>query len=372
VNPDRRRLLAGLLAAPLAPVAFAGQAEVLPLPDWPGQVVQPIQVFRCGRKPKGIALCPRGREIWVTFLDGPPSVGVYSLPSGEELAAITLGAHGGVEALFREDGRTVWVSQMETHRVFEIDARHRLVRRWFDTRSNWSKVIEASPDGRLLYVSNWNYDDISEIDLFTGTTTRRIPTAKTPRGLYATRCGRYLYVACFGTGALERITLATGEREELFVGSALRHVVPSPDERVLYVTDMGGRCVWRYAVEEGELSRLAETDANPNTCALTPDGRVLCVSNRGPNGGEGYMADGPGWGSVLLVDTTDGAILDSIVGGNQCTALALSRDGTTLAFSDFRDDTIRIYGVPPYEALKAAGWPRREVHERDLVKKRRV
>lgn len=372
---DRRALLAGLAGA----IASAARAEEepatptlspLPLPDWPGQVVEPIALFRCGPQPKGIAIHPKGREAWVTFLDGPPSVGVYSLPQGEELATISLGEHGAVEACCRIDGRTVWVSQMETHLVFEIDVHTRQVRRQFDTESNWSKVIEQSPDGSKIYVSNWNFDDISEISLAEGKTLRRIETSKTPRGMYATKDCRSLYVACFGTGAFEKIDLETGRREILFTGSALRHVVASKDEQILYITDMGGRCVWRYDVGRGVHEKLARTDANPNTCALTPDGRVLCVSNRGPNGGEGYLADGPGWGSVLLFDTADGSTLDSIVGGNQCTALALSEDGSTLVFSDFRDSTLRVYRIPPYEQLRAAGWPRREVHAKDIWKKR--
>ena len=319
---------------------------------------------------KGIALSPSGTEAWITFLDGPPSVGVYAIPSGEELATLTLGEHGAVEAEFRVDGRTVWVSQMETHTVFELDVATRTERRSFDTLSNWSKVIEASPDGTRLYVSNWNFDDISEIDLAAGETLRRLPSVKTPRGLYATRDGLSLYVAGFGEGVCERLTLETGARTPMFVGTALRHIVPSPDEKLLYVTDMGGRGVWKYDIAAGSVSRLVRTDANPNTCALTPDGKVLCVCNRGPNGGEGYLGDGPGWGSILLVDTSDGAILDSIIGGNQCTALALSTDGRTLVFSDFRDDTIRVYAIPPYDVFKAAGWPRKAVHSKDIWKKK--
>ena len=369
MRPTRRQILGGIAATPFVPLP--ARAETLPLPVWPGQVVEPLAVFRCGPQPKGIALSPDGAEAWITFLDGPPSVGVYGIPSGEERGTVSLGEHGAVEAEFRVDGRTVWVSQMETHRVFELDVATRTERRSFDTLSNWSKVIEASPDGTKLYVSNWNFDDVSEIDLASGLTLRRIPTVKTPRGLYATRDGVHLYVAGFGTGVCERITLATGERKTMFAGSALRHVVPSPDEKLLYVTDMGGRSVWRYDIAAGAVSRLARTDSNPSTCALTPDGRVLCVCNRGPNGSGGYLEDGPGWGSILLVDTTDGAILDSIVGGNQCTALALSNDGTTLVFSDFRDDTIRVYRIPPYEVLKAAAWPRKELHARDLVKPRK-
>jgi DNA-binding beta-propeller fold protein YncE len=363
---SRRSVLAGIACTAIPGRA---RAERLSVPQWPDQVVEPLAVFRCGPQPKGLAIHPDARQVWVTYLDGPPSVGVYTLPEGVLVGEISLGDHGAVEVALREDGRTAWVSQMETHRVYEIDVSTLHVRRWFDTESNWSKVIEPSPDGSRLYVSNWNFDDVSDISLASGRTERRLATVKTPRGLYATRDSRHLYVAGFGDGALERIDLETGAREPCFVGTALRHLAPTRDERALFLTDMGGRCLWRWEVAEQRHRRLARTDANPNTCALTPDGRVVCVSNRGPNGGEGYLADGPAWGSVLVIDAEDGEILDSIVGGNQCTALAVA--GDLLVFSDFRDDTIRVYRLPPYEELKAAGWPRRDVHARDLWKARR-
>jgi DNA-binding beta-propeller fold protein YncE len=370
---NRRALVAGLGASvagarsALAADPDGAGERALPLPDWPGQVVRPLAVFRCGPQPKGIALSPDGFEAWVTFLDGPPSVGVYALPGGRRLASLSLGDHGAVEATFRIDGRTVWVSQMETATVFEVDRRSRVVRRRFDAESDWSKVIEASPDGRRIYVSNWNRREVSEIDLDEGRTVRRLDTVDTPRGLYAHSDGRTLYVAGFGDGVLERIDLQTGAREALFQGVALRHVAADPQERALFITDMGGRCVWRHELATGRTARLCRTDPNPNTCALTPDGLVLCVSCRGPNGRHGYLADGPAWGSVLVVDAADGAVLDSIIGGNQCTALAVC--GQTLVFSDFRDDVIRVYELPPHEELVAAGWPRRNAHARDVWKR---
>jgi DNA-binding beta-propeller fold protein YncE len=364
----RRAVLAGLGASALLPRRAVGGA--LPLPEWPGQVLEPVVVFECGPQPKGIAFHPSGAEVWVSFLDGPPSVGVYTLPNGELRASVTLGDKGAVEVELSADGHRAWASQMETATVYEIDVATGTELRAMSTGSNWSKVIEPSADGQRLYVSNWNFDDVSELDLATGALLRRLKTVTTPRGLYATRDGASLYVVGFGDGQVERITLTTGARHPVFTGGrALRHLVVDPAERFAYVTDMGARCVWRIELATGATTRWARTDANPNSCALSPDGRLLFVSNRGPNGKDGYMADGPAWGSLLVYDVETAAILDSVVGGDQCTGLDVSRDGSLVAFTDFRDDTVRVYRVPPLEALRAAKWPRREVHERDLWKR---
>ena len=364
----RRELLAGFGAAGLVPRLALGGTR--PVPDWPGQVLQPVVVFECGRKPKGIAFHPSGAEVWVSFLDGPPSLGVYRVHDGEQLALVTLGEHGAVEVAFAPNGGRVWAGQMETATVYELDPATRTELRAMKTGSNWSKVMEPSADGTRLFVSNWNFDDISELDLATGALLRRLPTVKTPRGMAATRDGESLYVVGFGEGHLERIELRTGARTTLFTGGvAMRHLVLDAAEQHAYITDMGARSIWRLELQTGAVTRWARTDANPNSCVLSPDGRLLFVSNRGPNGSSGYMADGPAWGSVLVYDVQTAEVLDAIIGGDQCTGLDVSPDGSLLGFTDFRSDTVRIYRIPSLQALREAGWPRRETHASDLWKK---
>ncbi len=81
--------------------------------------------------------------------------------------------------------------------------------------------------------------------------------------------------------------------------------------------------------------------------------RVLFVSNRGANNAVSYYLIGPEWGSIMLLDAVSGKPLDGIVGGNQCTALAVSADGKLLVFSDFLDNRLRVYQVPEYAKLAA-------------------
>jgi sugar lactone lactonase YvrE len=116
------------------------------------------------------------------------------------------------------------------------------------------------------------------------------------------------------------------------------------------------------------MTELATTDKKPNTIDLSPDGRVLFVSNRGRNNPTSYYLPGPEWGSVLLIDTETGEMLDAIVGGNQTTGLEVSDDGTLLAFSDLLDDRVVVYSVPSTEELLAGGGGRYEDHLTDLAK----
>ncbi len=91
-------------------------------------------------------------------------------------------------------------------------------------------------------------------------------------------------------------------------------------------------------------------------------------SNRGRNNPETYYKPGPEWGTVVVIDAATGAYLDATVGGDQTTGLDVSPDGTLLAYSDFLDDRIVIYRIPPYEELTAGQGGRWEEHQLEKVK----
>jgi DNA-binding beta-propeller fold protein YncE len=335
--------------------------------DPKGLLHHQVGVLTTGPNPKQVAFSPDGRELWVSLLGGH-GVQVFDVRSRKLLDQIRLGEHGAVEVIFTADGRTVFASQMETASVFEIDRRTRKVRRQLFTKGNWSKVMALSPDERTLYVANWVSNDVSEIGLASGKVRRLLPTVRTPRGLYPTSDGRRLFVAGYSDGEIQRIDLRTGATKVLLrTGGAMRHLVGDPQRGRLYADDMALGRVFVVDLASERVRRLATTDKLPNTIDLAPDGRVLYVSNRGRNGAC-YCAPGPEWGSVLAIDTGSGRILDAIVGGNQTTGLDVSPDGHTLAFSDFLDNRVHLYTIPPYQTLAQGGGGRALAHLKDLPK----
>jgi DNA-binding beta-propeller fold protein YncE len=336
--------------------------------DPPGLLHHKLGELRSGSNPKQVAFSPDGRELWVSLLGGH-GVEVFDARTLRKRKEIRLGRHGAVEVLFTGDGRTVYASQMETASVWEIDRASFKVRRHLATKGNWSKVMALSPDERTLYVANWVSNDISEIDLGKGRVRRLLKTVRTPRGLWPTADGRRLYVAGFEGGELQRIDLATGKAKTLLrTGGAMRHLVGDPEGRRLYADDMGTNQAFVVDLASERVRKLAPTDNVPNTIDLTPDGRVLYVSNRGRNGSSYYLP-GPEWGSVLAIDTASGKVLDAMVGGNQTTGLDVSADGRLLAFSDFLDNRIHVFAVPPYRELAAGGGGRAAAHRAELAKR---
>jgi YVTN family beta-propeller protein len=336
--------------------------------DPKGLLHHQVGMLTTGPNPKQVAFSPDGRELWVSLLGGH-GVQVFDVRRRKLLDQIRLGEHGAVEVIFTADGSTVFASQMETASVFEIDRRSHKVRRQLHTKGNWSKVMALSPDERTLYVANWVSNDVSEIDLASGRVRRLLPTVRTPRGLYPTPDGRRLFVAGFDGGELQRIDLRTGASKVLLrTGGAMRHLVGDPGGGRLYADDMALGRAFVVDLASERVRRLAATDKMPNTIDLTPDGKVLYVSNRGRNG-PCFCAPGPEWGSVLAIDAASGRVLDAMVGGNQTTGLDVSPDGRTLAFSDFLDNHVHLYTIPPYQTLAQGGGGRAVAHLRDLPKK---
>lgn len=336
--------------------------------DKSGQVLDKVAEFQSGKAPKQVAFRPGHDELWVTLLGGT-GFHVYDPATGDLLADTDLPGGGSVEVIFNAAGTLAYVSQMETASVYEVDADSKQVLRQMKTGGVWTKVMVLSPDEQTLWASNWTSNDVSEIDLTTGEVVRILDTVTTPRGLYVTPDNEKLYVAGFEDGEIQVFDLETGSSETLIrTGGAMRHLVGSPDGSKVYASDMGRANVVVVNTATDEVMDFASVDRVPNTIDLSPDGQVLYVSNRGRNNPETYYRPGPEWGTVVVIDTATGNYLDAIVGGNQTTGLDVSPDGRFLAFSDFLDDRVVVYSIPPYEELIAGEGGRWEAHLVELVK----
>jgi len=337
--------------------------------DPEGQVLHGIGLITTLGAPKGVSVTHDGSEAWTSILDGPPSIQIFNPRTGELLGGVDIGEHGAVEVIFNKAGTLAYTSQMETAKCFEIDVKTRQVIREFDTNSAWTKWVELSPDEKTLYASNWSGDDVSIIDLETGALVKRLGVSNTPRGMYATDDAKYLYVAGFDSGDLERFDLTTFTREVLFTeGGALRHIVADEKTKRLFISDMANDVIWVHDMVTGATTKFVDVDEKPNTIDLTPDGKMLFVSCRGENNEKSYYIPGPEWGSILVFDTATGAPLDALIAGNQPTALDVSDDGKLLIFSDFLDNRLRVYEIPVYETFTKAGGGRYDEHFAEIAK----
>ena len=354
-------------------VASGTQGAISVRLDPVGQLHRHRWDARTGSNPKQVAFTPNGAELWVPLL-GSRGVDVFRTTDGQKVTTIGLGNNlGAVEVIFNSAGTRAFVSQMQTASVFEIDVITKRVLRRFQTGGNWTKVLLLSPDESTLFAANWVSNDVSVIDVRSGKLLRKIATVKTPRGLSTDPTGARLFVAGFDGGEIQRVTLATPSTADvkkiLFrTGGAMRHMAVDPATNRLYADDMGTSMTYVLNLATEEVKPLAPVDSHPNTIDLEPTGRYLYVSNRGANNPKGYNIPGPEWGSVLVIDTTTGAAVDAIVGGNQTTGLDVSDDGRYVAFTDFLDNRLALYEIPTASVLEEGQGGLAPVRRRLIVK----
>jgi DNA-binding beta-propeller fold protein YncE len=123
-----------------------------------------------------------------------------------------------------------------------------------------------------------------------------------------------------------------------------RHIVKDSRRGLLYVSDMARDIIEVYDLRDDSLIASVAVGAKPNTIELSPDGRLLYVSCRGPNNPDkGYLYKGYEFGRVYVVDAETLSVREWWEGGNQPTGLDVSADGRLVVFSDFLDDRLRVY-----------------------------
>jgi DNA-binding beta-propeller fold protein YncE len=332
-----------------------GPGQYMFRPQASPPTLRPVGMFDCGSDPKQVLFSPDSRQIYITLLGGKGfqvlDLGTRTITNVEPQGYAE--SSGFVEAILvpRGNEEHLLVSQMTTALLHEFrlmpDGGAEYMRS-FKTGGVWSKVIAWLPGQDLLAVSNWVSNDVTILDYETAKVLHTLSGLNVPRGLAFSPDGRTLVVASFGGGFLAEYDTSTWERTRTLQrldGAALRHVLASRDGTCWFVSDMAYAEVVQVDQTTFKVVRVYRTGPNPNTIDLSPDGRLLAVSCRGPNNPKSYMLRSPEPGSVMLFDTSTGELLATIQGGFQPTGLNISSDGKLLAFSNFQDPSVEVYSL---------------------------
>jgi len=316
-----------------------------------GPILRRIGEVRTGTQPKSVQYSPDGAAFVSPLLDGP---GVEMYSSADPGSHTVLAPPppwqsrvGFVETAFVKRRSELWVTQMTTGLVHVFSTADNS---WVDsiaTGGYYPKVITLSDDEKTAYVSNWVSNDVSVIDVDNRTVTARIPVGGTPRGMALSADQASLYVCIFDSGTVRKIDLAARKvvRTLSFGSGAMRHIVRDSRRNLFYASDMLRGRILVIDADRDVLAAQVDVDANLNTIALSPDGKYLFVSSRGPNNPNDYTKPGPSLGKVYCIDTGTMQIADWTWGGNQPTGLAVSPDGRQLAFTNFLDGTVERYAI---------------------------
>ena len=188
------------------------------------------------------------------------------------------------------------------------------------------QYILISPDGRSVYVSNWESGDVSVVDLGTRKVIATIPVGVNPLGMTITPDGQKLYVAVTaqalehaGGGPSCKVVVVNTATytvvKEIMPGWSPRFVNISPDGTRIYVGDYMNR-IYIIDTSTDELTDsvllVRPTTYIPDDIAVTPDGSKLLVYARGTF-------------QVLVIDTATHALLARFDAFSS--AIAISSDG---------------------------------------------
>lgn len=173
-------------------------------------------------------------------------------------------------------------------------------------------LLGACPSRKspLLYVSNEISGDITVVDTGADAVVATIRVGKRPRGLRLSPDGRTLYVAVSGS---PRMPPGSDESK-----------APPADRSAdgLAVIDIGRR----------ELARILPSGQDPESFDITPDGRLIYVSNE-----ETARAS--------VVETATGRILHAIEVGEEPEGVTITPDGRSVWVTSEADGVVAVLEV---------------------------
>ncbi len=251
------------------------------------------QGVEAGSMPKGASLSPDGRRLYVTNygqLDRL-NITVHDARTLRRIGRIDLPGIA-VESVVSPNGTVLYVSNFRRNSVQFVDlGSNRVVREVPVGRH--PKILVVSRDGRRLFAANWGDRSVTEVDTRDGTVVRTLAVGENPRGMALTRGGT-LYVANFSDHNLD---VFAGPRMEQHhrvrrLCRVPRHLALSPDERSLYVSCLTASQLAVIDLATERVVRTVAVGRSPKANDVLEGGRYVVTADYGGSG-------------ATLVDTRD-------------------------------------------------------------------
>lgn len=192
---------------------------------------------------------------------------------------------------------------------------------------NLPKIVEVSPDGKRLWVSNWGSNSVSVVDLDSLKEIKRIPIGSlAPRGIALTSDGR-AYVCDFDGSAISIVDARNLELLKVVKAPRLpRHAVARGD--TAYITLYGTGKLWVMVGDS--LIREYTVGGHPKTLVLF--GHYAFIAN--------YGAD-----RMDVFDLSEGRTIARVPAGKSPSGIDITPDGQYIYLTNWFDPSLSIYKV---------------------------
>jgi YVTN family beta-propeller protein len=272
----------------------------------------------------------------------------------ETMAKITTGL-GPHEVAVSPDGRTAYVTNYGMFAVFKegqrqdhpgntitvIDLERRAVRDTFDLGA-YTKPhgLWVSRDGGLLWVACEGAQTVLEMDAASGTIQRTWKTGQEiSHMLVPTPDETKLYVANIRSGSVTVIERATDRVTSLPTGEGAEGIDVTPDGREVWVTNRGAHTVAVIpTARDAVAERFTSGGQMPIRVKFTPDGREAWISNARSN-------------TVTLFDVKTRRLLATIEVGAVPVGIQMTPDGRRAFVANTNDDRITVLSIPERKKL---------------------
>ena len=217
----------------------------------------------------------------------------------------------------------------------------------------------TSPGGRFAYVSNYGSfavfregerpqmqpgNSLTVLDL----EARKVRSTLTlgpytqPHGLWVSRDAKLVWVTCEGAKAVLELDAATGEIQKVWLTeqNVSHMVVPTPDERKLYVANIGSGSV-TVIDRTTDIVKSIPTGAGAEGIDVSPGGKEVWVSNRAAN-------------TVSILDTTRDRVLAVFEsGGEMPIRVKFTPDGKQVWVSNARSNAVSVFDAATRQLIGA-------------------
>ena len=190
-----------------------------------------------------------------------------------------------------------------------------------------------SPDGRLLFVTNFASDEVSVIDTAGKRTKGDFYGGYEPVGIAITPAADKIFVTNLGGGLVKVIDANTYEiQDDIKVGDMPSNITISPNGYQAFVTNFGRGKIGRIDFIETSSHRIlgqVEVGVRPLAAVVSALGDRLFVACGGSN-------------ELYIIDTASRKVIKQVPVGLGPDALALSPDGNTLYVSNSGSNDLSV------------------------------